>query len=42
MCNVGNPVRRLWDLQDEAKFKTHAALRAEQRRLMRSQHGHKM
>lgn len=42
MCNVGNPVRRVWDLQDKAKFKTHAGLRAEQRRLMRSQHRHKM
>lgn len=35
MCGVGNP-EEFGDLQDKAKFKTHAALRAEQRRLMRS------
>lgn len=34
MCGVGNP-EEFGDLQDKAKFKTHA-LRAEQRRLMRS------
>lgn len=34
MCHVGNPVRRVWDLKEEAKFKTHGPLRAEQRRLM--------